>query len=137
VLHFLLYLTTFRCILKADIVGRVVLNPVWDLTRSVEESDFLASARPLNLLMRIAANVVTPRLKQMHGEMHNALRERGVLIGWGESEGRGPIGHLGLLYVKLGGFCELYIRRRLRLLTITAKVWMLAAHSGSSMDRSK
>src|ERR1700761_1351017 len=75
-------------------------------TRPVEESDFVAAQTPFNLLLRLSAGLFTPILKQMDQDMHDGLRKRGFMIGWGEEQGRGEIGHLGLIYLRGGGYRE-------------------------------
>ena len=56
--------------------------------------------------MRLCVDVITPRLQAKEKDLHDALREKGFLIGWGEEMGRGPVGQLGLLYAQAGGFGE-------------------------------
>jgi len=75
-------------------------------TRPIEESDFVAAQTPINLLMRVAVSVLTPNLKMMDKEMHDGLRKRGFMIGWGEKHGRGEIGPFGLIYFTGGGISE-------------------------------
>ena len=55
--------------------------------------------------MRICTNVIVPASKAAEKELHDGLRSKGFLVGWGEEVGRGRIGQIGLVYAKLGGFC--------------------------------
>jgi len=46
-----------------------------------------------------------PMMEQQEKELHDRLRSKGFLIGWGEEVGRGRIGLLGLPFTRLGGYC--------------------------------
>lgn len=80
------------------------ITGIWPANRPVEDSDFLMHANPINLTMRLCVDVITPRMQVKEKDLHDALRERGYLVGWGEELGRGPVGHLGLLFAQAGGF---------------------------------
>lgn len=77
---------------------------IWPPNRPVEESDFLMHANPINLTMRLCVDVVTPRMQDKEKDLHDSLRKKGYLVGWGEQLGRGSVGHLGLLFAQAGGF---------------------------------
>lgn len=80
------------------------ITNIWPVDRPVEDSDFYMHGNPLNLTMRLCVDVITPRMKEREKDLHDALREKGFLVGWGEELGRGPVGQLGLLYAYAGGF---------------------------------
>ena len=87
-------------------MNTVMIDSLYPPTRPVEESDFVGGQTPFDLLSRLAPGVFTPMVKQLDKDMHDGLRKRGFMIGWGEEEGRGDIGHLGLVYLRLGGYSE-------------------------------
>jgi len=110
--------------LEADVVGAKVLivqrspvtvvrlsnvkpglDRIYPPNRPTEDSDWFREATPYNLFFRLCNNVLVPIAEQEERELHEGLRARGFLIGWGEEMGRGRIGHLGLVSTKLGGFC--------------------------------
>ncbi|KAJ7631851.1 FAD/NAD(P)-binding domain-containing protein [Mycena polygramma] len=91
------------CVLRQTTLKQNITN-IWPADRPVEDSDFLMHGNPLNLTMRLCVDVITPRMKIKEKDLHDALREKGFLIGWGEELGRGPVGQLGLLYAYAGGF---------------------------------
>jgi hypothetical protein len=82
------------------------LNHVYPPDRPTEDSDWLLEATPLNLFFRLSNNVLVPMAEQKEKELHEGLRAKGFLLGWGEEMGRGRIGHIGLVYTKFGGFCK-------------------------------
>lgn len=109
----------------------------WPESRPAEESDFLLAATPLKLLFRIAVNHITPSLAEQDKEMLDGLRKAGYLTGWGEEMGYGPIGQLGLISTKLGGFCELtHADWHIGWLTLL-KIWTWATHRESLTARLK
>lgn len=75
-------------------------------TRSSEDSDLLREATPWNYFIRLCNNVICPHSEVVEKDIHDGLRKRGFLVGWGEEMGRGRLGHIGLVYTKFGGFCE-------------------------------
>ncbi|KAJ7319091.1 FAD/NAD(P)-binding domain-containing protein [Mycena albidolilacea] len=91
------------CVLRQTTLRQNITN-IWPVDRPVEDSDFYMHGNPLNLTMRLCVDVITPRMKEREKDLHDALREKGFLVGWGEELGRGPVGQLGLLYAYAGGF---------------------------------
>ncbi|KAF8575492.1 FAD/NAD(P)-binding domain-containing protein [Ramaria rubella] len=92
------------CLLRLSTVTLGV-DAVWPPGRPVEDSDFLQSSLPAALFKHLLINVIYPMQSAIEKDVHDKLREKGYLIGWGEELGQGPIGHLGLVYSKLSGFC--------------------------------
>lgn len=74
--------------------------------RPTEDSDWLREATPWNYFMRFCNGVLVPVAENEEKELHDGLRARGFLLGWGEEAGRGRIGVTGLVYTRLGGFCK-------------------------------
>ncbi|KZT32260.1 FAD/NAD(P)-binding domain-containing protein [Sistotremastrum suecicum HHB10207 ss-3] len=91
------------CVIRQSTL-KISMDRAWPEGRPAEESDFLLAATPLKLLFRIAVNHITPSLAEQDKEMLDGLRKAGYLTGWGEEMGYGPIGQLGLISTKLGGF---------------------------------
>ncbi|KAF8575493.1 FAD/NAD(P)-binding domain-containing protein [Ramaria rubella] len=91
------------CILRLSTV-KLGMDAVWPPGRPVEDSDFLQSSLPAALFKHLLVNVIYPMQSAIEKDVHDKLREKGYLVGWGEELGQGPIGHLGLVYTKLGGF---------------------------------
>ncbi|KAJ7769956.1 FAD/NAD(P)-binding domain-containing protein [Mycena metata] len=108
------------CVLRQTTLKENITN-IWPVNRPVEDSDFFMHGNPLNLTMRLGCDVITPRLQLKEKDLHDALREKGFLIGWGEHLGRGPVGQIGLLYAYAGGFvsdvgcCQRIIDGRVKL----------------------
>ncbi|KAJ7446901.1 FAD/NAD(P)-binding domain-containing protein [Mycena galericulata] len=91
------------CVLRQTTLKQNITN-IWPTDRPVEDSDFFMHGNPLNLTMRLCVDVITPRMQIKEKDLHDCLREKGFLVGWGEELGRGPVGQLGLLYAYAGGF---------------------------------
>jgi len=85
------------------------LDMMYPPNRSAEDSDWLREAIPYNMFIPLCNNILVPIAEQQNQELHEGLRARGFLVGWGEEMGRGRIGHVGLVYTKLGGFCKSFL----------------------------
>ncbi|KAF8575490.1 FAD/NAD(P)-binding domain-containing protein [Ramaria rubella] len=92
------------CLLRLSTVA-LGMDAAWPPGRPIEDSDFLQGSMPAALFKHRQVNVIYPMHSAIEKDVHDKLREKGYLIGWGEELGQGPIGHLGLVYSKLSGTC--------------------------------